>query len=66
MHHSWVIYESLMHVRGRRLVLVCPQTEWEEMLPAIRANYTLLREGISNEGDAERLARELGVPKRAA
>ena len=63
---SWVIYESLVHVRGRRLVLVCSRTEWEDLLPAIRANYAILHEGISNEGDAERLARDLGVPKRAA
>jgi hypothetical protein len=61
---TWVVYESLLHVRGRRLVVVCSRAEWDELPKDVRANYTLVQTGITNEGEAERLARHLaGVPE---
>ena len=36
---------------------VCEQSEWEEMEKARPGYHTLVRSGITNEGEAERLAR---------
>ena len=54
---SWVVFETPVHVKGRRLTAICPQEEWDAMEPALRDTYTLIRVAIANEGEAERLAR---------
>jgi hypothetical protein len=48
-----------MPVRGSDagLVALCSQREWEEMDRAQPGRFTLIRAGITNEGEAERLAR---------
>jgi hypothetical protein len=53
---SWVVYVMTMHkLAGGRAV--CEQSEWEEMEKARPGYHTLVRSGITNEGEAERLAR---------
>jgi hypothetical protein len=53
----WVVFETLVHVKGRRLTVICEQDEWDAMEPDLRQNYVLIRAAIANEGEAERLAR---------
>jgi hypothetical protein len=54
---SWVVYESSVHVKGRRLAVVCEQEEWEAMGPAERLGYVLVHTAVGTEAAAERLAR---------
>src|SRR5262245_28325528 len=53
----WVVYR--MPVRGTDAgnVALCSQREWDEMDCAQPGRFTLIRAGITNEGEAERLAR---------
>jgi hypothetical protein len=48
-----------MPVRGSDagLVALCSQKEWDKMDGAQPGRFTLIRAGITNEGEAERLAR---------
>ena len=57
----WVVYR--MTVQGRRpsANAVCSQGEWDAMEQVQPGYHTLVRSGITNEGEAERLARELPV-----
>ena len=54
---SWVVYR--MTVRGKiaGVNAVCKQAEWEAMERAQPGYHTLIRAGITNEGEAEQLAR---------
>ena len=54
---SWVVY--CMTIRGRPTGMnaVCEQGEWEAMEGAAPGYHTLILAGITNEGEAERLAR---------
>jgi len=54
---SWVVYS--MPSKGNRegLRAVCDRTEWERMDAAKPGYFTLVRGGLTNEGEAERLAR---------
>ena len=54
---SWVVFETPVHVKGRKLTVICEQEEWDAMEPDLRKNYVLIRAAITNEGEAERLAR---------
>jgi hypothetical protein len=53
----WVVYR--MPVRGTDggNVALCSQREWDEMDRAQPGRFTLIQAGITNEGEAERLAR---------
>ncbi len=53
----WVVFETAVHVKGRRLTVICEQDEWDAMDPGLRENYVLIKDAIENEGEAERLAR---------
>ena len=53
----WVVFETPVLVKGRRLTVICEQKEWDAMEPALRDSYVLIRAAIANEGEAERLAR---------
>jgi hypothetical protein len=50
----WVVYQTASTVKQPGRNAVCTQAEWDE--------NTLIRAGISNEGVAERLARDLQTP----
>jgi hypothetical protein len=53
---SWVVFEK--HVHGKaKMTLLCEQGEWDALATAEPNPYTLVRGGITNEGEAERLAR---------
>ena len=54
---NWVVFETPVHVKGRKLTAICEQDEWDTMEPDLRKNYTLIRSEITNEGEAEQLAR---------
>jgi hypothetical protein len=58
---SWVVYRMTMRVKGQTTGMgaVCEQGEWEAMERAQPGHHTLIRAGITNEGEAERLARSI-------
>jgi hypothetical protein len=58
----WVVYQTVSTPRQPARNAVCTQAEWEEKERAGPGLNTLIREGISNEGVAERLARDLQTP----
>jgi hypothetical protein len=58
----WVVYQTAATQRHPGRNAVCTQTEWEEKKRVNPGLNTLIREGITNEGVAERLARDLQAP----
>ena len=54
---SWVVYRMTIHGKPTGMNAVCEQREWEAMELAAPGYHTLIRAGITNEGEAERLAR---------
>jgi hypothetical protein len=58
---SWVVYTMAVqgkgsHANGVRHV-VCEQAEWDVIEQDQSGKYTLVRAGITNESEAEKLAR---------
>ena len=53
----WVVYERHLDGRTSAAKGVCPQAEWDEMNLTDPGRYTLVRSGITNEAEAEKLAR---------
>ena len=53
----WVVYQKLIHGKPTGLNAVCRQAEWDEMERLQPGVHTLVQAGITNEGEAERLAR---------
>jgi len=61
---SWVVYETTINKKNDRVNVVCEQSEWDERELAQPGLYKLIRAGITNEAEAERLARgTTGDPK---
>lgn len=56
---SWVVYRMTMRGKVTGLGAVCEQEEWEAMERAQPGHHTLVLAGITNEGEAERLARSV-------
>jgi hypothetical protein len=54
---SWVVYKKTIHGKPDGMNAICEQAEWEAMELAQPGYHTLIRGGIANEGEAERLAR---------
>jgi hypothetical protein len=54
---TWVVYRKPVRGRDGGLVALCSQREWDDMDRAQPGHFTLIRAGITNEGEAERLAR---------
>jgi len=54
---SWVVYRMTLRNKTTGMSAVCGQEEWEAMELAKPGYHTLVRAGITNEGEAERLAR---------
>jgi hypothetical protein len=53
---TWVVYEK--QVPGKpKMTLVCDQSEWDEMELVQPSYNVVVKSGITNEGEAERLAR---------
>jgi hypothetical protein len=65
MPHSpateWVVYRMRAVLRQVGHNAICTQSEWEAM-ELTQAGHTLIRAHIGNEGEAERLARDLQTP----
>jgi hypothetical protein len=61
---SWVVYKMTLHGRTDQMNAVCEQSEWDEMELARPGYHTLVQAYISDEGEAEKLARGTsGDPK---
>jgi hypothetical protein len=54
---SWVVYQMTIHGKATGMNAVCAQSEWDAMERAQPGRHTLVKAGITNEGEAERLAR---------
>ena len=54
---SWVVYKMTIHKKPEGMNAVCEQSEWDAMERARPGYHTLVRSGITNEAEAERLAR---------
>ena len=54
---AWVVYRMTVHKKPTGGAAVCEQREWDAMELAQPGHHTLVKAGITNEGDAERLAR---------
>lgn len=60
----WVVYTTGPLGKTPGINAVCEQAEWNTMEQARPGQHTLVREGITNEAEAERLARGTsGDPK---
>jgi hypothetical protein len=53
----WVVYRMADDRKADGRNVVCEQSEWDEMERRRPGHYRLVREGIENEAEAERLAR---------
>jgi len=58
---SWVVYRMTVKGKTSGMGTVCEQGEWEAMERVKPGHHTLVRAGITNEGEAERLARSVPV-----
>ena len=54
---SWVVYQAASKGVVVGSHSVCGQSEWEEMERTNPSGRTLIQGGITNEGEAERIAR---------
>jgi hypothetical protein len=63
---SWVVYQMTIHGKPTGRSAVCEQWEWEAMERAQPGHHTLVQAGITNEGEAERLARSKSVEAEAS
>src|SRR5437868_4241118 len=53
----WVVYRMAIYGKPTEMNAICEQGEWDAMELAQPGVHTLIRAGIPNEGEAERLAR---------
>ena len=53
---SWVVYKMALR-NAESQNAVCEQSEWDDLERDRPGQHTLVRSGITNEGEAERLAR---------
>jgi hypothetical protein len=53
----WVVYRMTIRGKPSGMNAVCQQSDWEAMERAQPGYHTLVQAGITNEGEAERLAR---------
>jgi len=58
---SWVVYRMTIHGKMSGMNAVCEQGEWDAMERAQPGYHTLVRAGIANEGEAEKLARSVPI-----
>jgi hypothetical protein len=58
---SWVVYRMTIHGKATGMNAVCEQGEWDAMELAQPGRHMLILAGITNEVEAERLARSSPV-----
>ena len=56
-NEAWVVYQMTIHGKPAGMNAICEQSEWDAMELARPGYHTLIRAGISNEAQAEKLAR---------
>ena len=54
---SWVVYLMSLHGKPNGMTCVCEQSEWDALELSQPGRHTLIRKGITNEGEAEQFAR---------
>jgi hypothetical protein len=54
---SWVVYEMPVKGKPEMMRAICEEGEWAAMERDRPGVFTLVQSGITNEGEAERLAR---------
>jgi hypothetical protein len=54
---AWVVYKMTIHGKPEPVNAVCEQGEWDEMERQRPGYHTLVRGHITNEAEAELLAR---------
>ena len=54
---SWVVYQVNIDGKTAGRNAVCEQAEWDQLELVHPGQHTLVRSGITNEAEAERLAR---------
>jgi hypothetical protein len=54
---AWVVYQIIPHGQTVPLNAVCEQGEWDEMGTGQSGERTLVLGGITNEAEAEKMAR---------
>jgi hypothetical protein len=54
---SWVVYKKTLHGNDLGRIAVCTAEEWDALLLAQPGQHKLIQAGITNEGEAERIAR---------
>jgi hypothetical protein len=54
---AWVVYQAAVKGMEHGPNAVCDQSEWDAMEAASPGVHRLIRGGITNEAEAERLAR---------
>jgi hypothetical protein len=57
----WVAYRMTIHGKVSGMNAVCEQTEWDAMELIQPGHHALIQAGITNESEAERLARRSPV-----
>jgi hypothetical protein len=55
---AWVVYKTILNSKTPAMSVVCEQREWEAMEQERPGYQTLVRAGITNEAEAEALARD--------
>jgi hypothetical protein len=53
----WVVYKMTLHGKTNQMNAVCEQSEWEAMELSRPGYHTLVRDHITDEVEAEKLAR---------
>ena len=54
----WVVYRMTLRGKTTGMSAVCEQSEWEAMELAQPGHHTLIRAGITSEGEAEAAGEE--------
>ncbi len=54
---AWVVYQMSVHGKPTGMNAVCEQEEWDEMERVQPGHHKLIQAGITNEAEAEKLAR---------
>ena len=62
----WVVYEMGAAGKDQGINVVCEQSEWDALELAQPGKHKLIRTGITNEGEAERLARGTSGDSRSS
>lgn len=63
---SWVVFRMAIHGKLCETNAVCKQDEWNAMERARPGTNLLVKDGIGNEGEAERYARCIPIVKVVA